>query len=72
MDNPSAFPDDKWQNGMTLLDYFAGQALIGLCSNPGTASLTPEWNSEQAYLIAKTMLNVREKWLKENGLKLEI
>jgi hypothetical protein len=40
LDNPTAFPcaafgpsDDSWiQEGMTLRDWFAGQALAGFCS----------------------------------------
>jgi hypothetical protein len=32
MDNPNAFPATRHDTGMTLRDYFAGQALAGLAS----------------------------------------
>jgi hypothetical protein len=32
MDNPNAFPTTHYDTGMTLRDYFAGQALAGLAS----------------------------------------
>ncbi len=38
-DNPAAFPvstiDGFTQHGMTLRDWFAGQALAGYCANHG-------------------------------------
>lgn len=34
-DGGPAFPDLLWHNGMTLRDWFAGQAMAGLTANPG-------------------------------------
>jgi hypothetical protein len=45
-DNPQALPvstiDGYTVHGMTLRDYFAGQALAGLCANPVVISELPE------------------------------
>lgn len=46
VENPAAFPctgegfqsEHYTQKGMTLRDYFAGQALAGLCANPNIMS----------------------------------
>lgn len=65
----SAFPrkDGELHKGMTLRDYFAGQALQGLLSSIG------EWSSgtpnlpfadrvaEDAYWIADSMLEARDE-----------
>jgi hypothetical protein len=61
----SAFPyhasnDDEWgycEKGMTLRDYFAGQALTGLCSIQGDITTY----AELAYLAADSMLKERKK-----------
>lgn len=48
--------------GMTLRDYFAGQALAGLAASikgPGCASW--DYYSEAAYKIADAMMDEREK-----------
>lgn len=46
--------------GMTLRDWFAGQALVGLlASDPG--STTWEVDAENAYLAADAMLAARSK-----------
>ena len=49
-------------DGMTLRDYFAGQALAGLCAYgiPGEHH-TPEATAEDAYAYADAMLAEREK-----------
>ncbi len=47
--------------GMTLRDYFAGQALIGIITHPyGSAG---QWTdaAEQAYAAADAMLEAREQ-----------
>jgi hypothetical protein len=41
--NPRAFPDPSCgaDRGMTLRDYFAGQALAGLCANNSVIAYNP-------------------------------
>lgn len=68
--NISAFPQHVCENcqdpmtgnfvGMTLRDYFAGQALIGLLSNPESMGLSTNI-SFKAYNLADAMLAEREK-----------
>ena len=67
--NIAAFPlkhsDDKFNPGMTLRDYFAGQAIIGILSTP---SLLEELGlhineaSDLAYDIADDLLTTRQKY----------
>ena len=47
--------------GITLRDYFAGQALAGMCANPDTSTATWKDLATRAYLAADTMLLVREQ-----------
>jgi len=51
-------------NGMTLLDYLAGQALAGMCVDDGNADFDG-WNVDgiafHAYRIASAMLTERAK-----------
>lgn len=67
IDNPSAFPLGQAGNlGMTLLDYFAGQALpsvMHLCARDTLApaeSITQSF-ARKAYEIADAMLAERVK-----------
>lgn len=56
-DGGSAFPLPHWQEssrGMSLRDYFAGQALIA-CRNHSNE----KWLAERAYQIADAMLAAR-------------
>lgn len=43
--------------GMTLRDWFAGQALAGMCAYIGDSSL----NAERSYRLADAMLTERSK-----------
>lgn len=81
MDNPSAFPapDERandgsgireGSSGMTLLDYFAGQALVEIVSRPlihGLSTLHPnspmhpDKAATLAYWYAEAMLAERQK-----------
>lgn len=46
------------QSGMELRDYFAGQALMGLCGN---ANIRPEVDpAKLAYELADNMMEARE------------
>jgi hypothetical protein len=61
VDNPPAFPRaatdyDTWgHSGMTLRDYFAGQALMRMVDSTGY----PVGIAEYAYIIADAMLAAR-------------
>ena len=60
MDNPNAFPATRHDTGMTLRDYFAGQALAGILANPNWVG---SWQdaAKHAYLSADAMLAERTK-----------
>jgi len=62
-DNPLAFPSSGRQHndykGMTLRDWFAGQALAGLLA-PGKIAGTAEF-ARAAYSYADAMLAARAK-----------
>jgi hypothetical protein len=61
MANTYAFPSGSLMpsdRGMTLRDYFAAQALAGLCAySPGFADA---WGAQKAYEAADGMLKARE------------
>ena len=60
MNNPSAFPSAGYgASGMTLRDYFAGQALAGMLGNPNSRGASVEYASA-AYRYADVMLAERE------------
>lgn len=68
-DNPQAFPclDDSGcglsmrDPGMTLRDWFAGQALAGLLANPLSSRENIHSASEWAFTTADAMLKERGK-----------
>lgn len=72
--NTAAFPlkhsEDKFNPGMTLRDYFAGQAIIGILNTP---SLLEELGlhiheaSDLAYEIADDLLIERQKYEPKNN-----
>ena len=51
-----------WQDGMSLLDYFAGQAMVGYLA----AGRPQVDTAAQCYEYAREMLEEREKIQKEN------
>lgn len=64
MNNPQAFPQSFESlkpdvEGMTLLDYFAGQAL----NNEWRKGYYPKDYAKDAYELAEAMLKEREKHL---------
>lgn len=61
MKNQQAFPPGNWGDGMSLRDWFAGQALVGLLAKYGEEGKTVLI----AYGIADDMLAEREKQPKE-------
>lgn len=50
---------------ITLLDFFAGQALAGMNANPGNDSNTEYQLAEIAYDFAEAMLAERKRRLKQ-------
>ena len=64
MNNEAAFPVvvpadwDSVQNGMSLRDYFAGQALIALINKNDIRSA--EMVAENAYVYAEAMMQERD------------
>jgi len=59
-DGGPAFPD-RYNDGMTLRDYFAGQALAGIAADASaTDVMTYQKLSEWSYAIADAMLSARE------------
>jgi hypothetical protein len=70
-DGGPAFPvtDDALLNGMTLRDYFAGQALAGICAGRMKGDLIRKWidgyaegqETRAAYAFADAMLKERAK-----------
>jgi hypothetical protein len=62
-----AFPMDRYGNqGMTLRDWFAGQAMAGLCAAPDRH--VPEgyviwvtYVSDKAYKLADAMMEARKR-----------
>lgn len=71
--NIAAFPlkhsDDKFNPGMTLRDYFAGQVIIGVISNPSLWNdiTTLEQSAEFAYEIAEKLLIERQNYEPKNN-----
>lgn len=49
-----------WTQGMTLRDWFAGQALVGIYAD-SDRQWTPKLRAEIAYAAADAMLAEREK-----------
>jgi hypothetical protein len=67
--NPLAFPMSVplgfylYQDGMTLRDYFAGQALVGLLAGrKPDAMFTNEDATKSAYYMADAMLEARGEY----------
>jgi hypothetical protein len=49
------------QTGMSLLDYFAGQAIVGILPTQGVG--VPQKIAQDAYKITEAMLKEREKYV---------
>lgn len=50
---------DMPPQGMTLRDYFAGQALAGMVANPDIEIMRPHEYASDAYLYADAMMKAR-------------
>lgn len=60
----SAFPYDnlrEFSRGMSLRDHFAGQALQGLLTTPGSVHQSEKVVAEKAYKLAEAMMEARGK-----------
>jgi len=56
------------EGGMTLLDYFAGQTLVGLLSFYNKSSpetISPKALAEKSYWIAKAMIDIKAELTRE-------
>lgn len=49
-------------NGMSLRDWFAGQALIGIAQRNPTGSDTIKWHLKHAYKYADALLEERQRY----------
>lgn len=58
---PAELPADKCNWGMTLRDYFAGQALAGILAKPSSEGWLPVAAAACAFTIADAMLEARDK-----------
>jgi len=71
--NPTAFPlkhsDDKYNPGMTLRDYFAGQIITGILLDHESWSIGTISNdiAIRAYQIAEAMLIRRKEYESEDN-----
>lgn len=52
----------RYENGMTLRDYFAAKAMQGLCSTLGSSNASTYWGvlAIDAYEMADAMIKARE------------
>lgn len=72
--NTAAFPlkhsEDKFNPGMTLRDYFAGQIITGIVSNKALLEdlqLSLRKSTHLAYDIAEELLIARQKYEPKNN-----
>lgn len=59
--NPEVLERMKNQGGMTLRDWFAGQALVGLIACEDSKPQTVQEYAEFSFMIADTMLKRRQQ-----------
>lgn len=58
-ENPRAFPLTTTNPGMSLRDYFAGQALVGSVTDKNNPLFQSAYFASAAYALADAMLKVR-------------
>jgi hypothetical protein len=59
-DGGKAFPNPESGGGMTLRDYFAGQAITGIIIDTNLNNLN-QWVGQEAYKVADAMIAARGK-----------
>ena len=73
-DGGPAFPETRWDDktrqdvqwtGMTLRDWFAGQALAGLCSNPKYAEALAKADTTLGQHVGITAFGAADAMLRE-------
>ncbi len=57
----AAFPMPGFEEGMSMRDYFAAQAIGGILANQYQDQYTDEEQAERAYSIADAMIERRYK-----------
>ena len=65
--NPPAFPtqnDFAYFYGMTLRDWFAGQALAGLCANAEYLDLLPKASPASEKALAEVVTSIADAMLR--------
>ncbi|NLF01133.1 MAG: hypothetical protein GX601_09170 [Anaerolineales bacterium] len=58
---PSDWPHGCTDEGMSLRDWFAGQAVAGIMANIGFNQFLPEIISKSAWAVADAMLAERDR-----------
>jgi hypothetical protein len=66
--NPQAFPSNQNSVGMSLRDYFAAEAMQGVCANPEDIHIAEDENySEYVADIARCAYQMADAMLKARG-----
>lgn len=65
-DGGPAFPGRYDDRGLSLLDYFAGQVLVGAISH-GDSKLVEAYGQEDDRILAKAVYRVAEAMLEERA-----
>ena len=62
-DEQMVFPtssDGEWKHGMTLLDWFAGQAMAGILASSRNRAGEEDSTADEAYMQADEMMKTRK------------
>jgi hypothetical protein len=67
---PSAYGTTNGNDGLTILDYFAGQVICGLCGNLeyiADAEISNVSLAERSYAMADAMIKARSRHGRSTG-----
>ena len=64
IENPPAFPTRDFDEGMSLRDWFAGQALAGLCANAEYLDLLPKASPASEKALAEVVTSIADAMLR--------